>query len=178
VGALLLVAAAGSASVPTEVVLAAALGVVGLGLVVSAFWGRARGLVPVAFLLALALGGTFAARPALDHGVGERHWTALTTPASYRLGIGDATLLVGGALGRGDGAEVSAQVTIGHLVVEVPEGVHVVVDAHVQNGDIKAPGLDANGRRVDKRIELGPRQEPPVLVHANVKIGMVEVRHA
>jgi hypothetical protein len=180
VGALLLVAAAGSVSVPTEVVLGVALGVVGLGLVASAFWGRARGLVPIAFLLAIALAGTFGARPAIDHGVGKRHWVAQTTGADYRLGIGDATLVVGGLLTHGDAAkELTAQVTVGHLVIEVPQGVHAIVDAHVQNGDIQGPGgVDKDGRHVTKGFELGPQGLPPVYVHARVKLGMVEVRNA
>jgi phage shock protein PspC (stress-responsive transcriptional regulator) len=173
VGALLLVAATGTASVPTEVVLASALGVVGLGLVASAFWGRARGLVPVALLLALALGGTVAARPALDHGVGERHWTA-TASGSYRLGIGDATLTVPASL---EGGDVVARVSLGHLQVVVPPGVHVIVDARVKNGDVQGPGgVDENGRDAHHRFELGPTTAPAVHVDARVGAGMVEVR--
>jgi phage shock protein PspC (stress-responsive transcriptional regulator) len=176
VGVLLLVAAAGAASVPTEVVLAAALGVVGLGLVASAFWGRARGLVPVALLLALALSSTFGARPAVDHGIGERHWDAVR-PSAYRLGIGDATLRLAGPLVHAAGPkDIDARVTLGHLKVVVPEGAHVVVDAHVAHGAIQADGYDDSGRNVDKTFDLGPRDEPPVYVHARVSVGMVEVR--
>jgi phage shock protein PspC (stress-responsive transcriptional regulator) len=176
VGVLLLVAAAGAASVPTEVVLAAALAVVGLGLAASAFWGRARGLVPVALLLALALSATLGVRPAVDHGVGERHWSA-TSSGSYRLGIGDATLRLDDALARGAvPGEVDARITLGHLEVVVPEGLHVVVVAHVAHGAIQGAGYDDSGRDVDKTFDLGPRDAAPVHVHAQVGVGMVEVR--
>lgn len=179
VGALLLVAAAGTASVPTELVLAVALGVVGLGLVASAFFGRARGLVPVAFLLALALGGTFAARPGIDHGIGERKWVVSSTGA-FRLGIGDATLTIDPRLARaGTPATITARVTLGHLLVRVPPGVRVVVDARVQTGEIQADGgVDENGRRVHRTFVLGPEGAPQVLVDARVGTGMVEVRSA
>lgn len=176
-GVLLLLAAAGSTSVPTEVVLAAALGTVGLGLVVSAFWGRARGLVPVALLLALALGGTAAARPAIDHGVGDRSWVAQAA-GSYRLGIGDATLTLTAPPAGPAVQEITAKVTVGHLKVVVPDGVRVVVDARVQTGDVQADGVDESGRTVHRTFVLGPEGAPQVHVDARVGTGMVEVRHA
>jgi phage shock protein PspC (stress-responsive transcriptional regulator) len=176
VGVLLLVGAAGTASVPTEVVLAAALGTVGLGLVVSAFWGRARGLVPVALLLALALGGTTAARPAIDHGVGDRSWVAHAS-GSYRLGIGDATLTLVAPPAGAPVEQITAKVTVGHLEVVVPEGVRAVVDLRVQTGDIQGPGVDDSGRTVHRTFVLGPEGAPQVHVDARVGTGMVEVRH-
>jgi phage shock protein PspC (stress-responsive transcriptional regulator) len=175
VGVLLLVAATGAASVPTEVVLSVALGVVGLGLVASAFWGRARGLVPVAVLLALALGATFAARPAIDHGIGERSWTATTT-GSYRLGIGHGTLTLPAQ--ASDGGHITARLSVGQLTVLVPEGLHVIVRADVSNGDIQGFDVDENGRRVSHTFERGPSAQPALVVDAHVGIGMVEVRRA
>jgi phage shock protein PspC (stress-responsive transcriptional regulator) len=179
VGVLLLLTAAGTASLATEVVLAAALGVVGLGLVVSAWWGRARGLVPVAVLLALALGGTVAARPAIDHGVGERDWVARSA-GTFRLGVGDATLTLASPAGSGVAAqEVVAHVSYGHLKVLVPSGIRAVVDVRVQTGDVQADGgVDDNGRGVHRTFVLGPEGSPQVHVDASVGVGMVEVRGA
>jgi phage shock protein PspC (stress-responsive transcriptional regulator) len=175
VGVLLLVAASGAASVPTEVVLAVALAVVGVGLVASALLGRARGLVPVAFLLALALGGTFAARPAIDHGIGERSWSATTT-GSYRLGIGHGTLTLPAQ--ASDGGHITARLSVGQLTVLVPEGVHVIVRAEVRNGDIQGFDVDEDGHRVSHTFERGPLTSPALVVDAHVGIGMVEVRGA
>ena len=182
VGVLLMVAAGGAVSIPTEVVLAVALGTVGLGLVASAFFGRARGLVPVAFLLALAMGGTFAARPAIDHGIGERTWTA-TADGSYQLGIGHATVTLPAT--APDGGHVDTRVSLGQLTLLVPDGLHVVVRAEVTNGDIQgftdqgeAGDVDENGRTVSHTFELGPRTAPALVVDAHVGAGMVEVKRA
>jgi phage shock protein PspC (stress-responsive transcriptional regulator) len=181
VGVLLFVAAAGTASIPTEIVLASALGVVGLGLVASAWWGRARGLVPVAFLLALALGTTVAVRPAIDHGVGKRDWVARSA-GDYHLGVGQGQLTLSSDLSHLESpALIHAQVDVGHLLVLVPNGLRAVVDVHVQLGDIR-DGLggtrDENGRDVHEHLVVGPPGAPQVRVVANMYTGMVEVRHA
>ena len=178
VGVLLLLAATGTASLPTEIVLAVALGVVGLGLLVSAWWGRARGLVPVAVLLALALGGAVAARPALDHGLGQRDWVARSA-TDFRLGIGDATLVVSQDLGSDPMPQaVTARVSVGHLKVVVPSGLRVVVDARVQTGDLQADGVDDSGHTVHRTFVFGPPGAPQVHVDARVGTGMLEVRRA
>jgi hypothetical protein len=132
--------------------------------------------VPVALLLALALAGTTAARPAIDHGVGDRSWVA-GAAGSYRLGIGDATLTLVAPAGAAAVQEVTARVSIGHLEVVVPEGVRVVVDARVQTGDVQGPGVDDSGRTVHRTFVLGPEGAPQVHVDARVGTGMVEVRH-
>lgn len=179
VGGLLLVGATDAHSVPAEVVLAAALGVVGLGLTLSAVWGRARGLVPVAVLLALALAGTVGVRPALDHGVGERHWVVTGASATrFQLGIGDATLVLPAGTETAGRGTVRARVGLGHLEIVVPEGLAVVVDAHVQNGDIQGAGFDANGRDVDHRFVFGSRTADALHIDASVGAGQVEVRRA
>jgi hypothetical protein len=154
-------------------VVAVALGVVGLGLVASAFFGRARGLVPVALLLALGLGATFAARPAIDHGIGEREWAA-TANGSYRLGIGHGTVTLPAT--AEDGGPVEARVSLGQLTVLVPQGLHVIVKADVTNGDIQGFDVDENGRKVSHTFDLGPKGTPALVVDAHVGAGMVEVK--
>jgi phage shock protein PspC (stress-responsive transcriptional regulator) len=181
VGVLLFVAASGTASIPTEDVLATALGVVGLGLVASAWWGRARGLVPMAFLLALALGTTVAVRPAIDHGVGRRDWVARSAGA-YHLGVGEGRLILSTDLSHLESpALIHAKVDVGHLLLLVPDGLRAVVDMHVQLGDIRN-GLggtrDDNGRDVHQHLVLGPPGAAEVHVVADMYTGMVEVRHA
>ena len=173
VGVLLLVAAGGAASVPSEVVVATALGVVGLGLVASAFFGRARGLVPVAILLALGLGGTFGARPAIDHGIGERNWSATAT-GSYRLGIGHGTVTLPAA--APEGGHVEARVSLGQLTLLVPEGLHVIINADVTNGDIEGFDVNENGRHSSHTYDLGPKASPALVVDAHVGAGLLEVK--
>jgi phage shock protein PspC (stress-responsive transcriptional regulator) len=163
-----------SVSVPAEVVLASALAVVGLGLVVGSFFGRSSGLVLLAGLLAVALAGTVGARPAIDAGVGDRTWTP-TGSASYRLGVGDATLdLRQMPLREAETFRVDARVDVGHLLVLVPEAARLDIDARAQLGDVVLFGAEDNGRRASRSFTDPGR--PQIALDASVRTGQVEVR--
>lgn len=175
-GVLLLIGATGDVSIPAEVVLASALGVVGVGLVVGSFLGRSFGLVLLAVLLGLGLAGTAAVRPALDAGVGDRSWHP-TGPADYRLGVGDATLDLRDVTVRESGTvAIDARVDVGHLLVLVPEGVRISLDARAQLGDLDVLGVDTNGRHAHKHADLGPAGSPQLRLDLSVRTGQVEVR--
>ncbi|MCU1593922.1 MAG: hypothetical protein JWO12_1314 [Frankiales bacterium] len=164
----------GDTSVPAEVVLASALGVVGLGLVVGSFFGRSTLLVLLAVALGLGLAGTAGARPALDHGVGDRTWSP-TASGSYVLGIGDATLdLSGLTVTELQTYRIDARVDVGHLLVLVPEGVRVSVDARAKIGDVVVFGQEDDGRGAHKAVE--PDGRPQVVLDLSVRTGQVEVR--
>jgi phage shock protein PspC (stress-responsive transcriptional regulator) len=174
-GVLVLVGVSGT-SVPTEVVLAAALGTVGVGLVVGSFWGRAPGLVAVAVLLGLGLAATVAARPVIDHGVGDRTWSPIGS-SSYRLGVGEATLdLTRLPLQEGQTLRVAARVDMGHLLVLLPPQARVAVTAKAELGDLLLDGQDKNGRRVSRTVDYGPAGTPQVRLDLSVRTGQVEVR--
>ena len=161
-------------NVPAEVVLAAALGVVGLGLVVGSLFGRSTGLVVLAALLGLALTATIGARPALDAGVGDRTWTPGGS-GSYRLGVGEATLdLRALPIREAQTYRIDARVDVGHLLVLVPTGVRVAVEARAQLGDVEVFGAETNGRRVHKTVSDEGR--PQVALDLSVRTGQVEVR--
>jgi phage shock protein PspC (stress-responsive transcriptional regulator) len=175
-GVLLLVGVSGGASVPTEIVLAAALGTVGLGLVVGSFWGRAPGLIGLAAVLGLALAATVAARPAIDFGVGDRSWQP-TGSGSYRLGVGEATLdLTDTPLREGQTLHLDARVDVGHLLVLLPPQARVAVTARAELGDLLLDGQDTNGRRVARSIAYGPAGAPQLRLDLSVRTGQVEVR--
>jgi phage shock protein PspC (stress-responsive transcriptional regulator) len=175
-GVLLLVGASGAASVPAEVVLAAALLTVGLGLVAGAFLGRSPGLVGLALLLGLVLAGVAGARPAIDAGIGDRTWRPVTS-GSYRLGVGDATLdLRDVSLPATGTLDVDARVDVGHLLVLVPDGLRVSLDARAQLGDVQVLGEDHSGRRVHQHVDLGPAGAPQLRLALSVRTGQVEVR--
>ena len=81
--------------VPVRVIIAAALGVVGLGLVVGAFVGRARGLVVLGVLLTLLVSAAAVADIPVRGGVGDRTWRPATVSDlhdPYRLGVGQSEL--------------------------------------------------------------------------------------
>jgi len=173
-GVLLTLGAADLVSVPAAVVLAAALGVVGLGLVVASFRGSAPGLVVVAVLLAVALGLATGLRPVVTDGVGDRTWRPGDS-AGYRLGVGNATLDLA-SLDRADSAAVDARVEVGHLVVLVPADLHVVVDAEVRLGQLDLFDARLEGHDLARTVETGPADEPLVSLHVDVRLGQLEVR--
>jgi phage shock protein PspC (stress-responsive transcriptional regulator) len=172
---LVLVGTAGGASVPAEVVVAAALGVVGLGLVAGSFSGSSPGLVVLAVVLAAALAVTAGVEPFVDRGVGQRTWRPVVS-GEYRLGVGHGTLDLR-HVSPGDAVVLDAHVEVGQLTVVVPEGLHLVLDAHVDLGEVDLLGATRSGSQVTRRVDVGPGGAPVVRVHADVRLGQVEVRH-
>lgn len=179
-GVLVLARVYGADWLTPERVIAVDVVVVGAGLVVGTWLGRARWLVLVGIVLSLALAAATAAHGVVGGGVGNRVWVAdgTTSQQDHRLGLGEATLdLTGVPAGRH--VSVDARVGVGHLVVIVPQGVPVRVHAKVATGEIAGPGFDqnANGQAVDRTASFGPPGDPQVIVEANVGIGQVEVRN-
>jgi phage shock protein PspC (stress-responsive transcriptional regulator) len=174
-GALLLIGATGGGSIPAEVVLAGALATVGVGLVAGSFFGRSAGLISVAVLLSVALGVTAGVRPAIDAGVGDRTWLA-SSGAQYRLGIGQGTLDLSTLPTTGGPADITARVDVGHLLVVVPEGLRVSVDARAGIGNVQLFGTDYDGRGIDRHADFGPPGVRQATLHLSVRTGMVEVR--
>jgi phage shock protein PspC (stress-responsive transcriptional regulator) len=172
--------------VPAEGVLAAALGVVGLGLVVGAFIGRARGLVVWGVLLTIAVTIASFAHVPYKGGVGDRSWTPRTLEqvhANYRLAIGDATL----DLSRVDFTGVARQRVqvrqgVGDLTITVPSNVVVRIKSHVHGGDLIVPGertIHGSGLRRTTTLPTGSAAGSAVLVvDAELGVGTLEVDRA
>lgn len=177
VGFLVLLNATTSAGIHAEDLMATALGVVGLGIAVGAWWGRSAALVPLAVLLALGLAATTVARPALDDGVGARKWVPGAGAASYRLGVGQGTLDLSGLTPSGGSRLITAHVEVGHLVVIVPSYLRVSVHAFAELGDLRIFEQDANGHDVTRDVTSGPEGYPAVRLDLSVRTGQVEVRH-
>lgn len=176
-GVLALLDATGAADVQPEVALAAALLLVGAGLVAGSFFGGSPGLVVLAVLLALGLGATSAVRPTLEAGVGERTWKP-TGAADYRLGAGEATLDLRDVPTEGDAVDVTARLTFGHLVVLVPDDLRVELDASLDVGDVRLIGRDLDDHRdVHERTTLGPPEARVVNLDASLRAGQIEVRY-
>jgi phage shock protein PspC (stress-responsive transcriptional regulator) len=172
--------------VPAEAVLAAALGVVGLGLVVGAFIGRARGLVVWGVLLTIAVTIASFAHLPVKGGVGDRSWTPRTLEqvhANYRLAIGDARL----DLSRVDFTGVARQRVqvrqgVGDLTITVPSNVVVRITGHVHGGDLIVPGertIHGSDLRRTTTLPIGSAAGSAVLVvDAELGVGTLEVDRA
>jgi hypothetical protein len=139
--------------VDVEVAGAIALGIVGVALIVSAWFGRARGLVPLAVLLSLALGVVAVIDTPIAGGIGDRDYR----PASlaqlddeYRLAIGSMTLDLRAVPLRAGITEVEASVAIGQLEVLVPPDVTVEVHAETGVGRVALFGVADGGISVER----------------------------
>jgi PGF-CTERM protein len=170
--------------VPVRAVIAAALAVVGLGLVVGAYVGRARGLVVLGVLLTLLVSAAAVADIPVRGGVGDRTWRPAAVSdlrSTYRLGIGqselDLTRLDLAGAGR---TRVDIRQGIGHLLVIVPDNVVVRIDADANAGEIQLPDQDAvNGTDLSERVVLPEGSAPSaavLVVDAELGVGSLEVR--
>jgi hypothetical protein len=163
-----------------SVVLAAALVVVGAGLVLASVVGRAPWLFVVGGVLTCALLATAAVEPLVDDGVGEK----TVAPASlaelearYAYGIGDYTLDLRDVALDGATRRVEVELGIGALTVLVPEDTAVVVDAHVDGGELTLPdGRSVDGWDERARYAGGTATDGALLIDLELGFGEAEVR--
>jgi hypothetical protein len=129
--------------ITTAQALAGAVCVVGIALLVSTRFGRARGLIPVGVLLLLATIPASVIDVPITGGVGDREYRPATVSevdSSYHLGIGELDLdLRDLALGD-ETLEIDASVGIGRLDIHVPSTATVVVHAHAGVGELSLFG--------------------------------------
>ncbi len=170
-----------------RVVFAAALGVVGIGLVVGAFLGRARSLVVWGVLLtALASAAAVVPDVPVNGGIGDRTWRPATVAdlrSEYRLGIGDAELdLTRLDLTDAGRLRVDVRQGVGDLTIVVPDDVVVLVNADVQGGDLRLPDReDIDGTDLSDRVVVPEGSSPGsavLVIDAEMGLGSLEVRRA
>jgi hypothetical protein len=187
VGGALGIAVAAGASIPIAAVTASMLLVLGIGLAVAAFRGRARWLiVPAVFLLLLTQAFSVLPRSlsvSFSGGTGTRVWAPTSlNPAPFELGAGDATLDLS-RLPVGT-SSMTAHVGLGTLVVLVPEDAQVTVHGRVGAGTIVIPGQpeqSGTSQRVESTLRLGESGADPrttVDLTAEVGLGELTVRRA
>jgi phage shock protein PspC (stress-responsive transcriptional regulator)/predicted membrane protein len=169
--------------VPAEIVLAVCLAVVGLGLVVGGFAGRARRLIFVGAVLVIATTAAGVSHVGLRGGIGDRSWAPRSVAAvhdTYRLGIGQARLdLSHVQFAPGETVNVAFRQGIGDLLIVLPAQVPVDVVTDVNAGSIRMPsGAEQNGTSVHRRY-VDPRDAAPVItIDAELGVGSLEVRRA
>ena len=166
-------------------VLAAALLVVGAGLVVGTWIGRARWLFAVGVVLALLLVPAAALDGGLAGGAGERTWVPVAADdgAGYELGAGEATLDLR-RVEPGSVGALTARVGLGRLLVLVPDDLRVRVVPEIGLGELVRD--DGDGRTVsgaepfdDRGVDevlLGPADGRELVLGAEVGLGELEVR--
>ena len=162
--------------------LAVALFVTGVALVIGAWRGRARLLIPVALVLTAALATASLVDVPFRGGVGERTYHPLTLAelrSPYRLGMGEMLLDLSDLDLSGRTTTVVVSAGIGHVQVIVPDSVPVVVSGHAGLGEVQIFGSSSEGRAVNRRVASGGGEGSGRLVlRARVGIGQVEVLRA
>jgi phage shock protein PspC (stress-responsive transcriptional regulator)/predicted membrane protein len=170
--------------VPAESVLAICLAVVGIGLVVGAFAGRARGLIFVGAVLVVATAIASVSFAGLRGGFGTRTWAPRTVAGvhdTYRLGAGDARLdLSHVQFAPGETVNLRYRQGLGTVLIVLPEGVSADVDIDVNAGDIRLPsGTEQNGTSLHRRyVDPGGSTAPVITIDARLGVGSLEVRRA
>lgn len=164
-------------SVPASVVIASVTVVIGLGLVVGAWRGRARWLIFIAAGLLLATQGLMPVGGWNASTMGERTWQPTAVDEGpFALGMGSAQLDLTGVP---DGSsEIDASVGMGELVVLVPNDVTVLFDGAVGLGDLTVLGEASNGGGLQAMESLPANVTPRATVDlsARVGVGNLEVR--
>jgi hypothetical protein len=169
--------------------LAVFLTVLGGGLLVGTWWGRAWGLIPVGLVAVPLVAVAALAGPVpVQGGVAERLFrpvTAAEVRPSYRLAGGELILDLS-KVEPGPGVRpVEASVAGGRLLVVVPDEVAARVRGRVGVGGLDLLGHVDNGVQVDSTVDVPPVKAPAKgAVAPSVDLdliagyGVVEVRRA
>ena len=193
-GVLLSFQATGLTDLPPVVIPAIALAILGAGLLVGAWLGRARWLLWFAIpTLIVTIAASYVPanidglRTSVTGGVGERVWAPTTVEAAeqdFELGIGsarlDLTRLVLPA--DADTVEVAAEVGLGELVVVVPDNARVLVDADVELGELLIDGVprttDDPSPSFEGALPGGSDLGPVIDLSLSTTLGSLEVSRA
>jgi hypothetical protein len=167
--------------------LAVFLTVVGAGLLVGTWWGRAWGLIPVGLLAVPVVAVAALAGPVpLQGGVAERLFQP-TGPAdvrpAYRLAGGEMILdLSGVKFGQGT-PPIQASVAGGRVLVVLPDEVAAEVRGRVGVGALDLLGHVDTGAQVDSSVTEPPVKAPAkgaaaptVKLDLQAGYGVIEVR--
>jgi len=132
--------------------------VIGLGLVVGAWWGRARALILVGLmLLPFAWTASLVDVP-LEGGWGSRQFAPATSAElrqEYRLIGGQLVLDLTDYAGTDAAVDVNASIGFGELRVLLPEQAGADIDATVGGGTIRLPDAPRlEGTRLDDRRSI------------------------
>ncbi|MCQ4082602.1 PspC domain-containing protein [Streptomyces sp. RB6PN25] len=167
--------------------LVAALGVFGLGLIISAFMGRrSGGTVVLALLTTMLLAGA----AALPTSIGTDWRPTIVRPATasqvlpqYKLRPGDGRLDLSGLDLKGSTVTSSVEMGAGRLLVLAPQNATVQVNAKVGVGDLDFPELGPHDITVKPGIRRSVTLYPPagtksagtITLDLKLGIGQVEV---
>jgi phage shock protein PspC (stress-responsive transcriptional regulator) len=153
--------------------------VAGMALVVAAFAGGARWLIPPALVLVLPLAIVAAADINIDGGAGERHYrptSAGELRPDYRLGMGELEVDLRDVTLPAGNTDLGVKVGVGHAVVRVPENACVTSDVQIGVGHAQVLNRSSDGVDVAFVQSAATASARPRLhLDADIGIGALEV---
>ena len=164
------------ADVPGSAYPALATALIGLMLLVGAFFGRAGGLIALGLLSATVLAGVTVGEHVDARTSTIRPETAGAVSSSYSQGAGEliidlTTVSNPSAL---DGRNVSVEVGAGRVEVIVPDDIDVVASGSVGAGDLKLFNSGQDGLGVEL-TELNDVPAEQATLHLDVQLGVGEI---
>jgi phage shock protein PspC (stress-responsive transcriptional regulator) len=153
--------------------------VLGAGLLVGTFAGRARWLIVPALgtaTAAVAAAALSFAGVGLDHRSGDRHEfidAGSTVAPVYRTGIGTFELDLSSYTSD---ASTEVDVGVGDLTVVVPDDARVQIDARIGLGEIDAFGSTRSGYRRALSLDNNTDGDRMIKLKLRVGVGSIDVR--
>jgi len=180
IGAAVAAASIAGADVSWQAAGGALVIVAGVGIAAGSAFGASPAIVVPAFLAAALIAASQAAGIELKGGAGERSYHPTTVAdlrGEYRLGAGDLRVDLRDLRLPPGVTRVKATLGLGELVVRVPDGVGVRVDAHAGAGNIRLFDRDdQNGFDVDASDARGLTSPRILEIDADVGLGDLSVR--
>jgi phage shock protein PspC (stress-responsive transcriptional regulator) len=176
--------AAGAIDPEPDDLLAVAVGTVGAGLLVGAWFGRARWLTWLGVPLLIALIVVSASNVSLKGGVGDRQYdpqTAAEVEPEYRIGVGTIRLDLSAVDFSNRLVRTKASAGVGNVQVIVPRNADVSIDGRAGIGEVDLLGQVANGTSATRSVvDYGRGGDGTIdlTLDLDVSIGRVEVDRA
>jgi len=170
--------ATGASRPTTRHYAAAAILVIGVGLLLGFMFGRSRGLIALGLLLLPVV----AAAAVADYRFGTTWETVTITPDSltelspaYQIGSGDITLDLSRVDFAGESLVLDLDAGIGSIHVHVPPEVAIEATANAIVGDVQVGGLRSSGLGAEV-IRSTNGTAGRIVIDADVRIGSITIR--
>jgi hypothetical protein len=171
----------GIAHVDVRVAFAVELGVVGVALLVGAWFGRSRGLIATGLMLTLFAGTLSAIDVPMRGDIGERIVRPTATgqlDGRYRLAIGHLELDLTGARLDGTRRKIVLTDAIGFIEVLVPANARVEIKARSDVGAVRVlgrPEISGTHSHIDVVDDPPGATGPRIVIDAHVGFGAIKV---
>jgi hypothetical protein len=171
------------ADIPAGAYLALPLIVVGAGLLLGAWYGRAHALIALGAALSIALAITSAADASIGRANGTTTWHPTgfeQLDSSYTIGIGNARLDLSSLDFTGRTIAVQVSVDVGNLTLLLPANVDTTIEASVDLGNANVLGQQWGGINQATRTITDNGPDGPgggqLNIRATVDVGDLEVQ--